>query len=76
MTVGEFVQMVEDRRAQGVRYNTVVCRPRHLDAWDHVDADTLRLVLAEHGLRLQVDAFSPWSCLSVLWIDSAAAIAA
>ena len=70
MTLGEMIGAIEaERRLRGSRYNTVVCRPEHLEAWAHVDAGTLRLLFAEHGLRLQVDAASPWSQVSLLWIE-------
>jgi hypothetical protein len=76
MTLGELIEAVEaERRLRGSRYNTIVCRPGHLAAWSHVDAASLRLVFAEHGLRLQVDAASPWSQVSLLWIEREVAAA-
>lgn len=70
MTLGEMIEAVEgERRLRGSRYNTVVCRPEHLAVWSHVDHSTLRLLFAEHGLRLQIDAASPWSQLTLLWIE-------
>lgn len=77
MTLGELIEAVEtERRMRGARYNTVVCRPEHLEAWGQVDRATLRLVFAEHGLRLQVDAASPWRQVSLLYIEPAVAAAA
>ena len=76
MTLGELIEAVEaERRLRGSRYNTVVCRPDHLAAWSHLDASSLRLVFAEHGLKLQVDAASPWSQVSLLWIEPSVATA-
>ena len=77
MTLGTLIEAVEaERRLRGSRYNTIVCRPEHLAAWDHLDAATLRLVFAEHGLRLQIDGASPWAQVSLLWIEPAVATAA
>lgn len=77
MTLGELIEtIVVERRLRGSRYNTIVCRPEHLAAWEHVDATSLRLVFAEHGLRLHVDGASPWSQVSLLWIEPAVAAAA
>lgn len=77
MTLGELLQAVEgERRMRGARYNTIVCRPQHLECWDHADPRSLRLIFAEHGLRLQVDAASPWSQVSLLWIEPAVTPAA
>ena len=73
MTLGELIEAIEaERRLRGSRYNTIVCRPGHLAAWQHVDPASLRLVFAEHGLRLHVDAASPWAQVSLLWIEPAA----
>jgi hypothetical protein len=47
----------------------VVCRPEHVDTWGQVDPATLRLLFAEHGLKLQIDGASPWSQVSLLWIE-------
>ena len=77
MTLGELIEAVEaERRLRGSRYNTIVCRPEHLAAWRHLDAASLRLVFAEHGLRLHVDAASPWAQVSLLWIEPAVTAAA
>lgn len=77
MTLGELIETVEaERRLRGSRYNTIVCRPEHLAAWGHLGASALRLVFAEHGLRLQVDAASPWQQVSLLWIEPQVAAAA
>lgn len=76
MTLGTLIEAVEvERRLRGSRYNTIVCRPEHLATWGHLDAESLRLVFAEHGLRLQVDGASPWSQVSLLWIEPAVATA-
>lgn len=70
MTLGELIEAVEaERRLRGSRFNTIVCRPEHLEARGHLDPQTLRLVFAEHGLRLQVDGASPWSQLTLIWIE-------
>lgn len=77
MTLGKLIEAVEtERRMRGARYNTVVCRPEHLATWGHVDARTLRLLFAEHGLRLQVDAASPWKQVTLLYIEPATVKAA
>ena len=76
MTLGELIEAVEaERRLRGSRYNTIICRPEHLAAWRHLDGNTLRLMFAEHGLRLQVDSASPWSQVSLLWIEPSIATA-
>ena len=61
------------RVERGMRFNTVVCRPEHVAHLGDGSRETLRLIFAEHGLRLQVDAMSPWPSLTVLWIDPAPA---
>jgi len=77
MTLGELIEAVEaERTLRGSRYNTIVCRPEHLAAWKHLDANTLRLLFAEHGLRLQVDSWSPWAQASLLWIEPSVVTAA
>ena len=57
------------RAERGLRFNTVVCKPEHVALLADGRAETLRLIFAEHGLRLQIDAMSPWPSLTVLWID-------
>jgi hypothetical protein len=70
MTLGEMIEAIEaERRLRGSCYNTVVCRPEHVDTWGQVDPATLRLLFAEHGLKLQIDGASPWSQVSLLWIE-------
>src|SRR5687767_2831847 len=64
-----------ERRRDGARFNTIVCRPQHLDTWAHATVETLRLVFAEHGLRLHVDAASPWAGIAALWIEPSPATA-
>ena len=59
--------------ARCLRFNTVVCKPEHVALLGDGRAETLRLIFAEHGLRLQIDAMSPWPSLTVLWIDPAPA---
>ena len=70
MTLAQLLDAVDaERRMRGARFNTIVCRPQHLEAWSHVGFPTLRLLFAEHGLRLQVDAGSPWNQAALLWIE-------
>ena len=57
------------RSTQGRRFNTVVCRPTPVERWMNGNLEQLRLVFSEHGIRLQVDAGSPWPDMSFLWID-------
>ncbi len=57
------------RSSQGRRFNTVVCRPTHVERWMNGNYEQLRLVFAEHGIRLHIDAASPWPDMSFLWID-------
>ena len=61
------------RSERGLRFNTVVCKPEHVSLLADGRGETLRMIFAEHGLRLQVDAMSPWPSLTVLWIDPAPA---
>ena len=76
MQLGAILEQIEaERRRDGARFNTVVCRPRHLAACGHVTQEALRLVFAEHGLRVHVDAASPWSGIAALWIEPAVATA-
>ena len=69
MTIGDLLVAVETERSTGRRFNTIVCRPQHLERWTRLDPDALRCVFAEHDLRLHVDPASPWEQVSVLWID-------
>ena len=61
------------RSERGLRFNTVVCKPEPVSSIGDGRAETLRLICAEPGLRLQVDSMSPWPSLTVLWIDPAPA---
>ena len=77
MQLGTLLESLEaERRRNGTRFNTLVCRPQDLAAWRHVSPEALRLIFAEHGLRLQVDPASPWTSVSALWIEPATADAA
>ena len=71
MTLGDLLQAVElERMERGARFNTVVCRPAHVDQWAaHATPEELRLLLAEHGLTLNVDPACPWDHMAFLWID-------
>ena len=64
-----------ERRRDGARFITIVCRPQHLDSWAHVTLETVRLVFAEHGLRLPGVASSPWAGIAALWIEPTPATA-
>ena len=76
MPLGALLDSLEaERRRAGSRFNTIVCRPQHLDAWTHASRESLRLIFAEHGLRLQVDPGSPWAGIAALWIEPAPATA-
>lgn len=71
-TLAELLATAHRLRAErGLRFNTVVCKPDHVADYGGGRAETLRLIFAEHGLRLQIDAASPWPSLTVLWIDPA-----
>ena len=71
MTLGDLLQAVEvERTARGARFNTVVCRPDHVDQWaGFATREQVRLLFAEHGLKLQVDPACPWDHMAFLWID-------
>lgn len=68
--------LAAESRREGSRFNTVVCRPQHLEAWPYASPESVRLMFAEHGLRLQVDPGSPWAGVAALWIEPAPATAA
>lgn len=71
MTLGDLLQAVEvERRERGARFNTVVCRPDHVDQWStFATREQVRLLFAEHGLTLNVDPACPWDHMAFLWID-------
>lgn len=71
MTLGDILQAVElERRERGARFNTVVCRPDHVDQWSSfATREQVRLLFAEHGLTLNVDPACPWDHMAFLWID-------
>ena len=71
MTLGDLLGAVEaERVARGARFNTVVCRPDHVDCWSQfATREELRLLFAEHGLALHVDPACPWDHMAFLWID-------
>ena len=71
-TLAELLATAHRLRAErGLRFNTVVCKPEHVATLGDGRAETLRLIFAEHGLKLSIDAASPWPSLTVLWIDPA-----
>jgi hypothetical protein len=71
MTMGELLQAVEAERAErGARFNTVVCRPDHVDQFaPYATREEMRLMFAEHGLTLNVDPACPWTHMAFLWIE-------